>query len=50
MISVAIPAYKSKYLYEAIQSVINQTYEDFELIILNDGSPEDIRYDCFTIQ
>ncbi len=41
-ISVAIPAYKAKFLDKAIKSVLNQTYQDFELIIVNDNSPEDI--------
>lgn len=39
-ISVLIPAYNTKeeYLREAIESVLNQTFSDFELIILDDGS------------
>lgn len=42
LISVAIPAYKTKFLSEAIQSVLNQSYAHFELIIVNDASPEDV--------
>lgn len=42
MISVAIPAYKKKYLEQAIKSVLNQSYSDFELIIVDDYSPEDL--------
>lgn len=38
--SITIPAYKSKFLKECIDSILNQTYKDFELIILNDASPE----------
>ena len=39
MISIIIPAYNAeKYLESTIQSVINQTYTDWELIIINDGS------------
>lgn len=40
--SIAIPAFKSKFLGECIQSILNQTYTNFELIILNDCSPEPI--------
>lgn len=37
--SVGIPAWKSNYLTDAIQSVLNQSFSDFELIIVNDASP-----------
>ena len=40
--SVTIPAYKHKFLKECIDSILSQTYMDFELIIVNDASPEDI--------
>lgn len=40
--SVAIPAYKTKFLKAAIQSVLRQSFGDFELIILNDCSPEPV--------
>ena len=38
--SFVLPAYKATFLREAIDSILNQTYKDFELIIVNDASPE----------
>lgn len=40
--SIGIPAYKAKFLYECISSILNQSYTNFELIIVNDASPEDL--------
>lgn len=40
--SVVVPAYKATFLKECIDSVLAQTYVDFELIIVNDASPEDL--------
>jgi glycosyltransferase involved in cell wall biosynthesis len=42
MFSVLIPAFKIKYLPQAIDSILKQKFTDFEIIIVNDKSPEDI--------
>ncbi|WP_298764374.1 glycosyltransferase [uncultured Polaribacter sp.] len=40
-VSVIIPTFnRSKYLEEAILSVVNQTYEDIEILVIDDGSKE----------
>lgn len=42
MITVIIPIYNlSKYLRNCLESVINQTYKDLEIICINDGSTDD---------
>ena len=40
-ISVILPVYNAeKYIEEAIESIIEQSFTDFELIIINDGSTD----------
>lgn len=41
LVSVIMSVYNSeKYLSEAIESILNQTYRNFEFIIINDGSTD----------
>lgn len=40
--SILIPIIKSKFLSTAIESVLSQSFSDWELILYNDCSPEDI--------
>ena len=40
-VSVILPAFNSeRYIKESIESVLNQTFDEFELIIVNDGSTD----------
>lgn len=41
LVSVIIPTYnRIKYLFRAVDSVVNQTFKDFEIIIINDCSTQ----------
>lgn len=41
LVSIIMPVYNvEKYIERCIQSILNQTYKEFELIIVNDGSPD----------
>lgn len=47
MISVIIPVYKvEKYIKNCIDSVINQTYKEIEIILVDDGSPDECGAIC----
>src|SRR2546423_9564474 len=41
LVSVVVPAYRcSQYIAEGIESVLNQSLTDHEIIVVNDGSPD----------
>ena len=47
MITIIVPVYKvEKYLNRCIDSIINQTYTDFELLLVDDGSPDNCGKIC----
>lgn len=46
-ISVIVPVYKSEpYLRRCVDSILNQTFPDFELILVDDGSPDNCPEIC----
>ena len=41
LISVIVPIYKVEpYLRQCVDSIINQTYKNLEIILVDDGSPD----------
>ena len=46
-VSVIVPIYKvEKYLDRCVNSIINQTYKNLEIILIDDGSPDNCPKMC----
>ncbi|OLO26735.1 glycosyl transferase family 2 [Priestia megaterium] len=39
-VSVVVPFYNCPYINQALESLVNQTYKDIEIIVVNDGSTQ----------
>lgn len=49
LISVIVPVYKvEKYLDKCVESIVNQTYKNLEIILVDDGSPDNCPAMCDT--
>ena len=49
MVSIIVPVYNvESYLDECIQSIVNQTYQNWECILINDGSMDNSEHICDT--
>ena len=47
LISIIVPVYKvENYLEKCIKSIINQTYKNIEIILIDDGSPDNCGMIC----
>ena len=47
MISIIVPVYKvAPYLRQCVESIINQTYRDLEIFLIDDGSPDECGEIC----
>ena len=47
LISIIVPVYKvEKYIHRCVDSILAQTFTDFELILVDDGSPDNCGIIC----
>lgn len=51
LISIIIPIYKVEaYLHNCLESIRNQTYTNFEVLLINDGSPDNSEQICLEFE
>ena len=47
LISIIVPVYNvEEYLRQCLDSILNQTYQNFECLLINDGSPDNSAEIC----
>ena len=47
MITIVVPVYKvEEYLHRCVDSILNQSYTDFQLVLVDDGSPDNCGKMC----
>ena len=47
LVSIIVPIYNvEKYLTDCIESILNQSFSDYELILVDDGSPDNCGSIC----
>ena len=47
VISVIVPVYKAEaFLHDCVESILSQTFQDFEIILVDDGSPDNCGAIC----
>ena len=44
--SIAIPAFKAAYFGQTLSSILSQSFQDFEIIVVDDASPENLKQIC----
>lgn len=50
MVSVVIPVYNAeKYIQQCVRSILNQSYSDLELILVDDGSCDSSAFICYEL-
>lgn len=51
LISIIVPVYNvEQYLNQCVESIVNQSYEDIEIILVDDGSTDTSGYICETLK